>query len=79
MMGVNKTFFDGCFSLMAMFQDQTEKMLTPFVDRMPGMDEAGKKFIRHWSDEYKKIVKRSNAIWMKVMPERKLFSTIMPC
>ncbi len=54
MMGVNKTFFDGCFSLMAMFQDQTEKMLTPFVDRMPGMDEAGKKFIRHWSDEYKK-------------------------
>lgn len=54
MIDLNKTFFDSWFSMMAMFQDQTEEILKPYVDCMPGMDEAGKKFIRHWSDEYKK-------------------------
>jgi len=54
MIDLNKTFFDSWFSMMAMFQDQTEEILKPFVDCMPGMDDQTKKFVRHWSEECKK-------------------------
>ncbi len=54
MIDLNKIFFDSWFSMMAMLQHQTEEILKPFVDCMPGMDGRMKKFIRHWSEECKK-------------------------
>jgi len=54
MIDLIKIFFDSWFSMMAMFQHQTEEILKPFVDCMPGMDGRMKKFIRHWSEECKK-------------------------
>ena len=45
MIDLNKIFFDSWFSMMAMFQHQTEEILKPFVDCKPGMDGRMKKFI----------------------------------
>lgn len=54
MMDLHKAAFENYFSMMVMFQDQTEKLFRPFVDNIPGMNDEGKKVIDQWTEEYKK-------------------------
>lgn len=51
---LHKAAFENYFSMMVMFQDQTEKLFKPFLDNAPGMNDEGKKFINEWTNEYKK-------------------------
>lgn len=51
---LHKAAFENYFSMMVMFQDQTEKLFKPFLDHAPGMNDERKKFINEWTNEYKK-------------------------
>lgn len=46
--------FENYFSTLVMLQDQTEKLLRPFVDNVPGMGDEKKAFINQWTTQYKK-------------------------
>jgi polyhydroxyalkanoate synthesis regulator phasin len=54
MMDLHKKSFENYFSMMVMLQDQTEKILKPFVDQAPSMSDEGKKVLDKWTSEYKK-------------------------
>lgn len=54
MIDLHKTSFKNFFSMMVMLQDQTEKLLMPFVDNAPGISDEGKKVIDQWTNEYKR-------------------------
>jgi hypothetical protein len=54
MIDLHKTSFDNFFSMMVMLQDQTEKLLKPFVDNAPGIGDEGKKIVDQWANEYKR-------------------------
>ena len=49
----NKTFFENYFSMMVMFQDQTEDIWEKFIGQAPGMDEENKKIMEQWISLYK--------------------------
>ncbi|MBN1365415.1 MAG: hypothetical protein JW976_11465 [Syntrophaceae bacterium] len=51
MIDLHKTSFQNYFSIMVMLQDQTEKLLKPFIDNVPG---EYKEIIQKWTNEYKK-------------------------
>jgi hypothetical protein len=54
MMELHKKSFENYFSMMVMLQDQTEKILKPFVDQSPSMSDENKKMLDQWTSEYKK-------------------------
>lgn len=38
---------------MVMIQDQAEKLLKPFIDNSPGINDESKKMIDQWTSDYK--------------------------
>ena len=49
----NKTAFDNTFAAMTVLQEQTERMITKFMDQAPLLPEAGKDAINEWLKAYK--------------------------
>lgn len=54
MIDFNKATFDNSFSAMVLVQEQTEKMVSTFIEQTPWLPEEGKKAIREWIKAYKK-------------------------
>lgn len=54
MIEFNKTTLENSFNAMVMVQEQTEKMVSAFVDQAPWLPEEGKRVLRDWIDTYKK-------------------------
>jgi polyhydroxyalkanoate synthesis regulator phasin len=54
MIDLHKASFENYFSIMVMLQDQTENLLKPFVDNVPGINDECKKVMDNWVSEYKK-------------------------
>jgi len=54
MIEFNKTAFDNTFSTMVGLQDQTEKMVSGFLEKAPWFPEEGKKVINDWVNACKK-------------------------
>jgi hypothetical protein len=54
MIDFNKTAFDNSFEAMTVLQDQTEKMVTAFIEQTTFFPEDGKKLITDWINTYKK-------------------------
>lgn len=50
----NKTAFDNTFDAMTVLQEQTEKMITMYLDQAPLLPAEGKKAIYDWLKAYKK-------------------------
>ena len=54
MIDLHRKSFENFFSMMVMLQDQTEKILKPFVDQSSSMSDENKKILDHWTSENKK-------------------------
>jgi hypothetical protein len=54
MIQFNKTAFDNTFAAMIVLQEQTEKMITMYMDQTPLLPAEGKKAINEWLKAYKK-------------------------
>jgi septation ring formation regulator EzrA len=54
MIQFNKTAFDNTFAAMIVLQEQTEKMITMYMDQTPLLPAEGKKAINDWLKAYKK-------------------------
>ena len=54
MIQFNKTAFDNTFDALTALQEQTEKMVTMWMDQAPLMPAEGKKAINEWLKAYKK-------------------------
>ncbi len=54
MIQFNKTAFDNTFAAMIVLQEQTEKMITMYMDQAPLLPAEGKKAINDWLKAYKK-------------------------
>ncbi|ACN17262.1 hypothetical protein HRM2_42060 [Desulforapulum autotrophicum HRM2] len=53
--GFQKSFFDNSFNAMCIVQDQTENMVTGFMNQLPWMTADGKKAVENTMDFTKKI------------------------
>jgi polyhydroxyalkanoate synthesis regulator phasin len=54
MIQFNKTAFDNTFDAMTALQEQTEKMMSMYLEQAPLIPEEGKKAINDWLKTYKK-------------------------
>ena len=54
MIDFNKTAFDNSFKAMFVLQDQTEKMVSMFIEQTAFIPEEGKKLVIDWINTYKK-------------------------
>lgn len=54
MIQFNKAAFDNTFEAMTTLQEQTEKMVTMFLEQVPLIPAEGKKAINEWLKAYKK-------------------------
>lgn len=54
MIAFNKTAFDNTFEAMTALQEQTEKMMSLYLEQAPLIPEEGKKAINDWLKTYKK-------------------------
>jgi len=54
MMEFNKNAFDNTFSAMIALQDQSEKLVSSFLEKSPWFPQEGKKAITEWVSTYKK-------------------------
>jgi hypothetical protein len=54
MMEFNKTAFDNTFNAMTVLQDQSEKLVSRFLEKAPWFPEDGKKAVNDWVGAYKK-------------------------
>ena len=54
MIDLNKAAFYNGFNTMEMFQTQTEKMMTTFLEKATWIPEEGKKMNGEWTKAYKK-------------------------
>lgn len=54
MVEFNKAAFDNSFTAMTALQDQTEKLITDFLDKADWLPAEGKKAIHDWIASYKK-------------------------
>lgn len=53
--GFQKSFFDNSFNAMCIVQDQTENMVTSFMNQLPWMTADGKKAVANSLDFTKKL------------------------
>lgn len=54
MIQFNKTAFDNTFDAMTVLQEQTEKMMSTWMEQNPLLPAEGKKAINDWIKAYKK-------------------------
>jgi len=54
MVEFNKSIFDNSFTAMTALHDQTEKLITGFLEKAAWLPEEGKKPIHDWINSYKK-------------------------
>ena len=54
MINFHKATFDNTFNAMVMLQEQTEKMVSTYLDQATWLPEEGKKVINEWAKAYKK-------------------------
>lgn len=54
MMEYNKSLFDSTFKTISTIQDQSEKMLTAFMEKAAWLPDDGKKVIADWLSTYRK-------------------------
>ena len=54
MIDFHKTSFDNSFNAMVMLQEQTEQMVSAFLDQATWMPEDGKNVLNQWITAYKK-------------------------
>jgi hypothetical protein len=54
MIDFNKATFDNSFNSMVLLQEQTEKMVSSFLDQAAWLPEEGKKALKEWVATYKK-------------------------
>jgi hypothetical protein len=54
MIDFNKATFDNSFNSMVLLQEQTEKMVSSFLDQAAWLPEEGKKALKEWLATYKK-------------------------
>ena len=54
MIKLNKTAFDNTFDAMTVLQEQTEKMMSMYLEQAPLLPAEGKKAINDWLKVYKK-------------------------
>ncbi|MEE9913970.1 MAG: hypothetical protein K4571_19845 [Deltaproteobacteria bacterium] len=50
----NKTAFDHAFNAMTMLQDQTERLVSRFLEKSIYFPDDGKKAVHDWINAYKK-------------------------
>jgi hypothetical protein len=48
MIEINKTTFENGFNAMVLIQEQTEKMVSSFLEQAPWVPEAGRKGLNDW-------------------------------
>jgi len=53
-LGFQRTIFDNSFNAMIMVQDQTEKLITSYLDQLPWITEENKKSLETTSNMVKK-------------------------
>ncbi|OPY84765.1 MAG: hypothetical protein A4E71_02535 [Smithella sp. PtaU1.Bin162] len=53
-MEFNKAIVDNTFKSMALLQDQTEKLVFRFMEKVPWIPNEGKKAMNKWVNFYKK-------------------------
>jgi len=51
----NKSLFDSTFKTISIFQEQSERMITSFVDKAAWLPEDGKTVIHNWLSTHKKL------------------------
>ena len=54
MIDFNKVTFDNTFSAMVLLQEQTEKMVSTFMEQATFIPAEGKKMLNEWVETYKK-------------------------
>jgi hypothetical protein len=54
MLVFNKSIFDNTFNMISSIQDQSERMLTSFLDKASWLPDDAKKAIIDWISSYKK-------------------------
>ena len=54
MIDFHKATFDNTFNAMTILQEQTERMVSMFLEEAPWVPEEGKKVINEWVRAYKK-------------------------
>jgi hypothetical protein len=54
MIEFNKAAFENAYSMMATIQDQTERMMSIYMDKTSGVPEEARKALYEWLDIYKK-------------------------
>jgi len=54
MIDFHKATFDNTFNAMSVLQEQTERMVTMFLEQSPWVPEEGRKAISDWVKTYKK-------------------------
>jgi len=54
MMDFYKTTFDNSFNAMVMLQEQTERMVSSFMDQANWLPDEGKNILNEWVRTYKK-------------------------
>jgi uncharacterized coiled-coil DUF342 family protein len=54
MIDFNKATFDNTFSAMVLLQEQTEKMVSTFMEQATFLPAEGKKMLNDWVETYKK-------------------------
>ena len=54
MIDFHKATFDNTFNAMSILQEQTERMVSMFLEQSPWVPEEGRKAINEWVKTYKK-------------------------
>ena len=54
MIDFNKATFDNTFDAMVLLQEQTEKMVSTFMEQATFLPEEGKKMLSEWVQTFKK-------------------------
>ncbi len=62
MIEFNKMAFENTFKAMTLVQDQTEEMLLSYMEKAPWLPAEGKKALKDWLDNCKKVRKEYKKI-----------------
>ena len=72
-----KTIFDNSFNAMILVQDQTEKMVNSYIEKLPWVTEEGKKSLetsvemgKKARDDFKKAVDESYAKFEEMLEKK---------
>lgn len=77
-LGFQKTIFTNSFNAMILAQDQTEKMFSSYIEKLPWVNEENKKSMeasiemgKKARDDFKKAVEEGYAKFEEMLEEKK--------